>query len=68
MVSARELYRRYSMVRDCVNYTKCKRLPLDEVKRRVGEQLLFVSRLCNLSEEEIYYAIDYCEKHFPALV
>lgn len=68
MVTHRELYYRYVMIRDCVNYKKCKKLPLKEVKERVNKQMDFVSNLCNLTEEEIIFAIDYCEKHFPAII
>lgn len=67
MVNSREMYMRYTLIRDCVNDKKCKRLSMTEVKRRAAERVAFIHALTGLTEEEIFFTITYCEKNFPAL-
>ena len=61
----RHAYYRYKQIRDCVNTRKCRHMTIDKVRANLNDDriLSFTINLLNISREEIYYIVNYADKH-----
>ncbi|EXY09934.1 MULTISPECIES: hypothetical protein [Bacillus cereus group] len=60
-------YWRYCQIRDCVNPRKCKRLKLNDVRERLEEEeenLIFTTDILKISNEEVFFILDFIETYF----
>ncbi|MEK4499774.1 hypothetical protein [Bacillus sp. FSL R12-0069] len=58
-------YWRYCQIRDCVNSRKCKRLKLNNVRKRLEEEnLIFTTAILKISNEEVFFILDFIETYF----
>lgn len=59
-------YWRYCQIRDCVNPRKCKRLKLNDVRERLQEEenLIFTTDILKISNEEVFFILDFIEAYF----
>jgi len=62
---ARYAYTRYKQIRDQVNPRKCKYMRIDQVKEQLKSpaKRQRVSNLLNITEEEVYYIVDFVKKY-----
>ncbi|WP_107838399.1 hypothetical protein [Metasolibacillus meyeri] len=58
-------YWRYKQIRDCVNTRKCKHMTVDKVRGQLIEErkLALTIKVLRITNEEIFYIIDYADKH-----
>ncbi|KYG90006.1 hypothetical protein A0U40_09790 [[Bacillus] sp. KCTC 13219] len=58
-------YWRYKQIRDCVNTRKCKYMTVNKVKELLSEEkkLVFVTEVLRITSEEIFYIVNYADKH-----
>ncbi|MBD8075734.1 hypothetical protein [Bacillus thuringiensis] len=59
-------YWRYCQIRDCVNPRKCKRLKVNDVRKRLQEEenLIFTTDILKISNEEVFFILDFIETYF----
>ena len=59
-------YWRYCQIRDCVNPRKCKRLKHNDVRERLEEEenLIFTTDILKISNEEVFFILDFIETYF----
>ncbi|MGX5629200.1 hypothetical protein [Bacillus thuringiensis] len=62
-------YWRYCQIRDCVNPRKCKRLKLNDVRERLEEEenLIFTTDILKISNEEVFFILDFIETYFELI-
>ncbi|MCU5668679.1 hypothetical protein OCB72_28985 [Bacillus cereus] len=64
------MYWRYCQIRNCVNTRKCKRMSLDKVKEKLQDEneLNYTINLLKISNEEVFFILDFIEKYFEMIV
>ncbi|MFJ8460600.1 hypothetical protein ACIQ57_15880 [Lysinibacillus xylanilyticus] len=62
---ARYAYRRFKQIRNGVNPRKCKYMWIDQVREQLKSpaKIQKVSKLLKMTDEEVYYIVDFVKKY-----
>jgi len=64
------VYWRYCQIKNCVNIRKCKGGSLDKVKEKLQDEneLNYTINLLKISNEEVFFILNFIEKYFEMIV